>query len=467
MAGTYIEGQSKILSGVYTLIKAAIKAVTMGTRGIVAYPFTSDWGPVNSLQAVSLQSDFVSKYNAEKTSLSANKVNKHGYRGKPSKVLGYRMATGTAAKGTCTLNDSLAAMSLTVQTLYESARPFVAVVSDAIGGGKKIDFTENGVLIASVTGTTVAALETEINKTDYFRVTAKGANLPANIAGANFTGGNNGSVVTATEYSAFLTAVEADRSANTLSLDGVTDETILTTVETWVKRVRGEGLYITWVRGGPASWDTTIADADTKSKALNHRGIVNVGNGVDNLTAADMAIYVAARVASVELNRTLTDELANDYIAVNKKLTYSQRETCKKAGTLVFVEEGGKVYIDEGINTLTVPPAGEVAEMGKIRINNTLDYIAKDLEVFGQAYKTTRSNTAEARETYAATIENTYLRPLAAMEVIQPGYFYRPNPTYYGKGATKVAKIDEAFFHADITPVDSMERIYQSINVNF
>jgi len=467
MAGSYIEGVSKVLSGVYSLIVAAIVAVTMGTRGVVAYCFTSDWGPINSLQDVTTQTDFISLFNAEKTALTASKVNKHGYRGKPQKVKAYRMATGAAAKGTCAINDSAAALSLEVKTLYESARAFVAVITDAVGGGKQIDFNEGGVLIYRAIGTTVAALETSINASDYFRVTNKGANLPANSAGVNFVGGNNGDVVTATEYSAFLTAVEADGDANALALDGVSDEAILTVVETWVKRVRGEGIYITWVRGGPVGWDTTIADADTKSKAINHRGVVNVGNGVDSFTAAEMAIYIAARVASVALNRTLTDELAADYLAVNKKLTPSQRETCKKAGTLVFIEKGGKVYIDEGVNTLTVPGENEVGEMGKIRVNNTLDYITKDLEAFGDAYKTTRSNTAEARETYAATVENTYLRPLVALDVIRDGYYYKPDPDYYGKTATKTAKIDEAFFVADITPIDSMERIYQKIGVNF
>lgn len=466
MAGTFLEGVSKVLSGVYTLIKATISRITLGARGTVAYCFTSNWGPINSLQNVSLQADFIKLYNAEKTALTANKINLHAYNGKPQKLKSYRMATGTAAKGTCTLNDAGAVMSLTIQTLYESARAFVAVVTDAVGGGKQIDFTEGGVLIARVTGTTTAALETEINKTDYFRVTNKGANLPNNTAGVNFTGGNNGDVVTSTQYSAFLTAVEADGGSNALALDAVTDEAILTTVETWVNRVHGEGAYITWVRGGPTGWDTTPADADTKSKALNKRWIVNVGNGCDNYTAAEMAIFIAARVATVPLNRTLTDEVT-PYKSVNKKLTPSQRITAKQAGTLVFTQEGGAVLIDEGVNTLTVPGSNENASMGKIRLNNALDQIAKDLEAFGNTYKTTRSNTQEARETFAATIETDYLQPLVALEVIQPGFYYIPDPDYYGKGATKTAKLDEAFFAANITPVDSMERIYQTFTVNF
>jgi hypothetical protein len=469
MAGNYIEGVSKVLSGVYTLIKAAISSISLGARGTVAYPFTSNWGATNKLEVVAYQPEFEKKYNAKGTTLTASKVNTHAFKGKPQKMLTYRMATAAAAKGTVQLMDAQAtpAMSLTLETLYASDRAFTAVVKDSVTAGNKvIEITEGGVLLAKVEGGTLAKLEEELNKTDYVRVTAKGTQIPANTAGVNFAGGNNGSAVTSTEYSAFLTTIEADGSANSFALDAVTDEAILTVAQDWVKRVRTEGVYTTFVRGGSGTWDNDPAAADTASKNQNYRGIINVGNGVDGYNAAEMAIFVAARVASIPLNRTLTDELV-DYKAVNKKLTPSQRITAKQSGTLVFHQDGSAVMIDEGINTLTTPPADEVGEMGKIRVNNTLDQIARDLEKFGDEYKKSRSNTQPARETYAATVENEYLRPLASIEVIQPGYFYRPDPQYHGKDAVFNPKIDEAFFHADLTPVDSMERIYQKINVNF
>ena len=43
MAGLYTEGESKTLSGVYSLILAISTSITSGGRGIVAYPFTADW----------------------------------------------------------------------------------------------------------------------------------------------------------------------------------------------------------------------------------------------------------------------------------------------------------------------------------------------------------------------------------------------------------------------------------------
>lgn len=469
MAGTYLEGTSKILSGVYTLIRAAIEYVALGARGTVAYPFTSNWGPINQLKTVLYGDEFNKLYNAKGTTLTASKITAHAWKGKPQRVLAWRMAVATAAKkGVCVLKAADDQMSLTLETLYESDRAFVAAVKDSLNypGGKMIELTEGSRLLARFDAPNLEGLAVKIDYSDYLRVKEKGASLPANSAGTIFTGGNNGNSVTVDDYSAFMTVIEADGKANAFTFDAVTDEAILATAEEFTKRVRAEGFYVTWVRGGPVAWDTNRDAADQASINCNNRGIVNVGNGCDGYTAAEMAIFIAARVASIALNRTLTDEVV-DYNDVNKQPTPGERVVAKENGTLLFMREGTAVIIDEGVNTLVNPMTDEVKEMGKIRINNALDQISHDLEVFGNEYKKTRSNTEAARETYASTVEDTYLKALVALEVVQPGYFYRPDPQYHGKDAVFHPKPDEAFFYADLTPVDSMERIYQKITLHF
>jgi len=468
MAGTYLEGTSKILSGVYTLMRAAIEYVALGARGTVAYPFTSNWGPTNQLKTVLYGSEFDKLYNAKLTVLTAFKINAHAFKGKPQRVMCWRMATPTAAKGGCILPAAAAAMSLTLETLYPSDRAFTAAVKDSLNyvGGKMVELTENGRLLGRFDAATLEDLYIKINYSEYIRATAMGTVLPVNTAGVLFTGGNNGSTITAEDYGDFMTAIEADGKANAFTLDGISDEAILAVAEEYTKRVRSEGFYVTWVRGGPAGWDTARDAADEASTNSNHRGIVNVGNGCDAYTAAEMAIFVAARVASVPLNRTLCDEVI-DYNLVNKQPTPGERAVAKENGTLLFMMEGTACLIDEGVNTLVNPTTDEVKEMGKIRINNALDQISHDLEVFGNEYKKTRSNTAAARQTYASTVEDTYLRGLVTLEVVQPGFYYREDPTYHGKDAVFHPKPDEAFFYADLTPVDSMERIYQKITLHF
>ena len=458
MAGNYTEGQSKVLSGVYTLIQAAVGRLGLSARGIVAYPFTANWGPVNTLQMIVGDRDFANSYNANADGFTAKKILNHAFKGLPSRVLAYRMAGTGAKKGEATF-----ASGLVLETLYPTDRAFKAVVKDTATGGKLIEILEGSRKLATAEGATLDTLAAAIDTTDFVRVKTKGTGLPAVSAGVDFTGGNNGASVTSENYVAFLDEVEANGTVNAVAFDGTTDEVILELGANWLRRVRTEGLYTNFVY---AENYANLGVANSKSRSLNFRGLVNVGNGVDGNSPADMAIFIAARVASIALNQSLTDEQI-PYGQVNKKVKIGERIHAKEAGTLIFVQNGDQVLIDEAVNTLTNPPAGESKEFGKIRVSNALDQIARDLERFGLEYKKGRSNTAEARQTFAATVENSYLAGMAAMEVIQPGFFYEPDPEYHGKDAVFSPAIDEAFFHSDITPVDSMERIYQKIDVSF
>jgi len=469
MAGTYQEGTSKVLSGVYTLIQAAVSAVETGGRGVIAYPFTSNWGPINTLDTVVRSDEFITKYNGAATALSAKLVYELAFPAKPQRLLTYRMATEAAKKGTATLPVAESGTAWVLETLYPSDRSFTAVVRDSlIGEGKIVEIIEGTTLLAKAEGETVEGIAERLNASAFVRVQVTGSDLPSTTAGVAFAGGNNGSEVTVLDYESFLTAILGNATANAFAFPGISDEAILTVAETWLRTAREEGFYVSFARGGTAAWDSDLSLANEKSQAINYRAIHNVGNGVDGYTAADMATFIAARVGSVELNRTLTDETTPfKQVNVPTAATPRERVKAKLAGTIVFVQKGDMVLIDEGVNTLTVPKEGEVVEFGKIRISNTLDHIAKDLEVFGEEYKKDKSNTPEARETYAATIENEYFRSLAGMSVLQPGYFYRPDPDYHGENAMHKPKLDEAFFHADMTPVDSMERVYQKLGVSF
>lgn len=468
MAGTYQEGTSKVLSGVYTLIQASLNAVEAGGRGIIAYPFLSNWGPINKLDEILTANEMRVKYNGHRTVLSARLVQELAFKGKPQRVLTYRMASNTAKKAEAVIPNADAGTSLTLETLYETDREFTAVVKTGLVSGVTVEILEGTVLHAKVDADTIESLVTKLNATPVVRVKTVGTGLPAATAGVPFTGGDNGTAVTVNEYETFLTALIADGRANAFAFPGITDESILKMAETWLTEVRDEGFYSTFVRGGAAAWDADLSLANAKSKEINKRQVINVGNGADGYTAAEMATFIAARAGSIPLNRTLTDEVV-DFVAVNNlsAVTPGERVKAKEAGTLIFVKKGDAIEIDEGVNTLTTPRAGERKEFGKIRVHNALDHISKDLELFGDEYKKDKSNSQAAREIYASVVETTYFNGLVGMEVLQPGVWYRPDPDYHGDKAIFTPKADEAYFHADMTVVDSMEKIYQKFGVRF
>lgn len=470
MAGSYLEGQGKTLSGVYSLIQALISSVTGGQRGIVAVPFTANWGPVGTLELIGRATEFDTKYNTEEgatgigDAVTAQRVRTLAYKAKPYQVLAYRMASAAAARGTVALGGGWV-----LETAYPSDRAFTIIVKPGLAAGATaVQIVEDGVMLLSVEDSTVEGLRDKLNASGIVNVQTEGAELPTATAGQAFAGGNNGDVATATEYGNFLAEVEADHTANAVAFDGVTDPALLTTLDAWVRRVRDEGLYITVVRGGAAGWDSDLGLANAQSRTLNYRGVINVGNGVDGYTSAEMAVYIAAYAAAIPLNQGMTDQpVPFEKVNVKTPLTVGGRIGAKNAGTLVFVMEGGQVLIDEDVNTLTTASGLETAEMGSIRINNTLDYVIGSLESFGNEYKKTRSNTQPARQAYASMVEDTFFKPLVRQEVIQPGYSYKEDPDYHGKDPVAVPKLNQAFFASGFTPVDSMEQIYQKFGVQF
>ncbi|WP_238189899.1 phage tail sheath C-terminal domain-containing protein [Paenibacillus sp. L3-i20] len=353
--------------------------------------------------------------------------------------------------------------------MYPSDRAFTAVVKAGVAPGTtRVEIIEEGVLLWGDESDSIADLATKIAASPVVRVKVPGTNLPSNTAGVSFSGGNNGAAPTVSEYVAFLTEVETDGTANAVALDGVTDEAVLTVFETWVKRVRGEGLYLEGYRGGLATWDTDLTLPNTKSVAINYRGMINVGNGCDGYTSAEMAIYVAAYACSRPLNTSVTDQVT-PFVKVNSKtpLTKANRILAKQKGTLIFIMKGGKVEIDEGVNTLSSVTGDEKLEMKKMRVSRTIDYVNRATESFGDEYKKTRSNTQAARQAYAAVIEDEFFRGLVRDEIIQPSYSYKEDPDYHGDKASYNPKIDEAYFYSEYWPTDSMEKIYQKFGVKF
>lgn len=367
------------------------------------------------------------------------------------------MADSTAKPAEAVVGD------WTFETKYPSTRNFVLVVKEGVESGTiKLSLVENATELLVINAATVDAVVSGVNVSDYIRVKKAGAKLPEANAGVNFENGSNGDTVTVQQYSAFLDTIEADGTANAFSLDGVEDEDIIASVVAWLSTVRQEGFYVSFVTGGPSVWDTALDNANAKSREYNYRPVINVGNGCDGYTSAEMAIFVAARVAAVALNSTLTDETV-PYTAVNQRLKRTVREKARQSGTLIFVANGDTVEIDEAVNTLTSPKAGEVSEMGSIRVSSTIDYVVHDLEVFGEEYKKAKSNTEEFRATYATTVEQNYLQPLVRQEILKDGVYYKPDPEYHGDDAIYKPKANEAFFTGDITPNESPERIYQKL----
>lgn len=102
------------------------------------------------------------------------------------------------------------------------------------------------------------------------------------VSGEAFAGGDSGIAgITNSDYIVATAAFEG-QEFHVLTLDGVTDPALRSSIVAWVKRVRSEGKGIIVTLGGSAADDKAsdaVSKAVSRSASVNNEGVVNVGSG--------------------------------------------------------------------------------------------------------------------------------------------------------------------------------------------
>lgn len=164
-----------------------------------------------------------------------------------------------------------------------------------------------------------------------------------NITSQALTGGNSGITgIANTDYIKLLDVLET-QEFNILSLDGVTDEAIQTSIASWVIRMRTQGKKIMCVMGGSSEDDVAddaIEKAVQRSAGFNHEGVINIGTGIilDDVkySSADLAPYVAGLIAGQKMTESTT-YAATPFDDVTRRWTRSEQETAVTNGVFYLL----------------------------------------------------------------------------------------------------------------------------------
>lgn len=224
----------------------------------------------------------------------------------------------------------------------------------------------------------------------------------------------------------------------------------------WTKRNREEGKHFTFVLGGTAEEDADPEVGNARSVRCKDDYVVNLITGVidsagNEIASGDYAPYIAGLIAGTAINKSITyTELP--VADVNKYLKNSEINTALTSGSLVFVNDGKKIKIEQGITTNS-----DATKRGKIRIMRARQAVATDIP-------------ATARDRYIGKIDNNpagqaalisaikqYLETLELNNVLMaPVVTLDPKRPSVG---------DSVFLALSYVEVDSMERIFLTINV--
>lgn len=473
-----------VLPGLYMNFKAAALAtVTTGDRGTVVVPYRSHWGKIGGFTELYRETDILNVFGKLEDSNGSTfyKALRMCCLGEPKKILGYRLASDRAAEASLTLSDTANTerVKLTAKYKGERGNNFRVTLSPSLtdADAYTMKLYEGTTLLKTYSFKTWEELVNVVN-TDNSYVLAAKAKPDTNLSGKDFavitstpfSGGNSGiEGIAAKDYIAMLEALE-NEDFNFLTLDGVTDEAIQTSVASWIKSMRKNGKKVVAIMGGSAQDDVAddaVERTCKRSAGFNHEGIVNVGVGVvlDDVSysSAETAPYVAGLIAGQRMTESTT-YAATPFDGVTRRWRggrRSEQEKAVKNGVFLFIKDRNIIKVLEGVNTLTTLRQDQNKQFKKIRSIRTMDAIDSDMQQTANDYYIGKiNNTIEGREALVGACKE-YMEVCAQGGIIEKGtYKVYLNPTYHGKTATIKPEPNQVFIKWEARITDVIEQIF-------
>lgn len=223
-----------------------------------------------------------------------------------------------------------------------------------------------------------------------------------------------------------------------------------TAIATWVKTMREEGL----------KYQAVLANYSGDSE-----GLINVAQGVilndsTELTAAEVTAWVAGATAGANVATSNTMSKYEGAIDVVPRMTKTEMEEAIKSGKFIFkVDSSQNVTVVYDINSLTTITPDKSKIFTKNRVIRTIDGIANDVAtIFESSYVGKISNNEDGRSIFKAVLVD-YFNNLQARGAIQ-NFDVKDVAVKAGEAS------DAVIVNAYIQPVDSVEKIYITVNLS-
>jgi len=457
MAGGTWTSQNKVRPGAYINFKAVPKgSMTVGDRGVVAMALPLNWGKNGQLIEV-LSSDLLNGESKKLVGFTAFDADskilasalKYCY-----KALVYRAdaggtkATATIGKLTCTAKYA--------GTLGNSIN--ITISKDASNIYTVITYLNGSV----VDSQKVAAIS-ELENTDWIDFTEEESGSFIETAGTPLTGGANGTVsdstIYGTESTSFLSLLEMARW-QTLAVFFYDTYTVssnpsLATMKgnlvAFINRMRNdEGRY---VQGVVPSYD-----------AANSEGVINnvcgaVINGI-TFTVEEFVAVVAGMTAGADINESNTAKVIEGATSIVGEMTDAQIKAALSAGKFVLsTSTSGNIKVEQDINSLHNYSSDQNYSFSKNRVIRVLDEIGTTVkETWEDSYMGKIDNNEAGRGLFKTDII-VYFNELMRIGAIQN---FETDDIVVRQGV----ELDAVVVDLYVQPVDSMEKLYMTVNVS-
>lgn len=255
---------------------------------------------------------------------------------------------------------------------------------------------------------------------------------------------------TATDYTDARTAFDT-RPFNVHVFDGEVTAAIQDSTLTWVNANKADGKHFLAVFGAAAAADDqTPATGNARSVRLlsDYAANLTVGGVIDGVAVSSgvYAPYAAGLIAGTPINRSITYKVV-PVTDVNKRYTNAEVVTALAAGSLLLVNDGEKVKIEQGLTT----------SAKKIRSIRARQAISNDItKTAADSYIGQINNDADGQAALISAVK-AYLETLEG-EGVLTGISVGLDPQFQSVG-------DRVYLLVSYTELDSMERIFFTITV--
>lgn len=220
---------------------------------------------------------------------------------------------------------------------------------------------------------------------------------------------------------------------------------------------------VTWIEALRTN-DGVKAQVVLANQTADKESVINVGNGVvlsdgTTLTAAQTTAWVAGVTAGANINQSNTGKLYMDAVDVAPRMTKSEMEAAITAGKFIFkVNSAQNVSAVYDINSLTTTTSAKSEVFKKNRVIRTIDSINNDIvEIFESNFVGKVNNNKEGRIILRSYLIN-YFNELQRLSAVTN---FVADDIKVNEGTASDAVVIECY----IQPVDSVEKIYISVNL--
>ena len=443
--------QNKIRPGAYINFVSVPKPVgALGERGTVAVGMPMTWGPQGALIHLTgdelLNGASLAKVGVTAMDTEASLPYRVALAGCFNALL-YRTDVG-GTKATATILAGTLAVSAKYAGTTGNKITVVTVKDKPAVGSFTIQVLVSGLLKEDFVVETISELTDLESEFVDFEVLKADATIPE-TAGMALTGGTNGQV-NKEQYTNFWSLLDTKNFQCLAMYD--TDPTlpplIKAKVEIWREK-RGKKVQA-------VVYDYTAAD---------YEGIISVNQGfktsTETVDTTLFPVWVASMTAGAEVNESLTAAVVEDGVEIINPILEDEIADALSAGRFVLsYRQDGAVCVEKDINSLHSFTVDKNYAFSKNRVIRCLDEIGNTTAlVFNRNYAGKVDNDSTGRNQYKTELISM-LDALQGIRAIQN--FDGANDITVLPGEA----IDAVVVDVIVQPVDSMEKLYMTVNVN-